>query len=132
MKTSHNTHLPFHLPLAILTALSTLPQLAITAATDSVPSLKVASFSSSCCICPAKPALKSRSWRRDSSSPFFSWMRACRAEDCEFCEPPRLSPEEGRIVVDRGAKDIVARCEVVVLVVLSHASFVDCLRSRGP
>jgi hypothetical protein len=39
-----------HLPLAMLTALNTLPQLAITAATASVPSLKVASFSSSCCI----------------------------------------------------------------------------------
>ena len=34
-------------------------------------------------------------------------MRACRAEDWEFCEPPRPRPEEGRMVVVRGAKDIV-------------------------
>jgi len=96
-----------NLPLAILTARNTLPQFAMTAATASVPSLSVANFSSNCCIWPARPALKSRNWRRDSSSLFFSWMRAWRAEDWEFCEPPRPRPEEGRMVVCRGAKDIV-------------------------
>ena len=48
----------------------------------SVPSESVASFSSSICICPANPALRSRSCFRFSNSAFFSLMRAKSIGDC--------------------------------------------------
>lgn len=55
----------------------------------SVPSDKVESFSSNVCICIARPALRSLSSFRLSSSVFFSLMRATSSGDCvEACEPP--------------------------------------------
>lgn len=47
----------------------------------SVPSESVDNFSSSICICPAKPALRSRNCFRFSSSAFFSFIRARRMGD---------------------------------------------------
>lgn len=122
-----------NLPLAMLTARNTLPQFAMTAATASVPSLKVASFSSSCCICPASPALKSRNCFNDSNSLFFSLMRACRADDCEFCDPPSPRPEEGRIVVGRGANDMFDGLAVFWCLyynVACDSRLMNCLKSR--
>lgn len=90
------------IPLAICIALSTVFQLAMTAATASVPLLNVPNFSSSCCICPARPADRSRNCFRLSSSSFFSLMRDCRTEDCEFVDACPPSPEDGRIMPDVG------------------------------
>ena len=95
------------LPLAICIALSTEFQLLRTSATACVPLLSVASFASSCCICPAKPALRSRNCFNDSNSAFFSLIRVWRAEECVLfakLDPP--SPEEGRMCDADGS----ARC----------------------
>jgi hypothetical protein len=56
----------------------------------SVPSDRVASFSSSICIWPANPALRSRSCFKFSSSAFFSFIRASRIGDCPAALPVRL------------------------------------------
>ena len=89
----------------MLIALSTLPQLASTQATASLPSLKVANLSSKTAICPASAPLRSRSCRRFSSSLLFAAMRVASAEDgCEELELARgLEVELGKMVVGRGA-----------------------------
>jgi hypothetical protein len=60
-------------------------------------------------------------------------MRACNAEDCEFCDPPRPRPEDGRIVVDRGANDMVVKSATVSLSTssITHEPRLDSLKSRS-
>ena len=97
------------LPLAMCIALRMVCQFPITAATASVPLLNVANLSSNCCICPARPAERSRSCFRDSSSSFFSLMRACSTEDwllgLERLEEDRIW--EGKAVA-RGPWDMMS------------------------
>lgn len=68
----------------------------------SVPSARVASFSSSIDICPANPALRSLSCFRFSNSAFFSLIRAARIGDCP--DAFRLLPaiEDWRKCEERG------------------------------
>lgn len=69
----------------------------------SVPLDKVLNLSSSCCIWPARPALRSRNCLRFCNSARFSLMRCCRADDCELDAAAPESEEfrrcEGRLVV---------------------------------